>query len=37
WKGFRECHIQPYWLLIYRVEENELQLARTGSHADLFK
>ena len=37
WKGFRECHIQPDWLLIYRVEENELQLARTGSHADLFK
>lgn len=37
WKGFRECHIQPNWLLIYRVEENELQLARTGSHADLFK
>lgn len=36
WRGFRECHIQPDWLLIYRVEENELQLARTGSHADLF-
>lgn len=37
WKGFRECHIQPDWLLIYRVEDNELQLARTGSQADLFK
>ena len=36
WRGFRECHIQPDWLLIYRVEDNELQLARTGSHADLF-
>jgi mRNA interferase YafQ len=36
WKEFRECHIQPNWLLIYRVEGDELQLARTGSHAELF-
>lgn len=36
WKGFRECHIQPDWLLIYRIEGNELQLVRTGTHADLF-
>lgn len=36
WKGFRECHIQPDWLLIYRIENDELQLARTGSHAALF-
>jgi len=36
WKGFRECHIQPDWLLIYRVEDEELQLTRTGSHAELF-
>ncbi len=36
WKGFRECHIQPDWLLIYRIEGDELQLARTGSHAQLF-
>lgn len=36
WKGFRECHIQPDWLLIYRVEGDELQLVRTGTHADLF-
>ncbi len=36
WKGFRECHIQPNWLLIYRIESDELQLARTGSHAELF-
>jgi mRNA interferase YafQ len=36
WRGFRECHIQPDWLLIYRIEGNELQLARTGSHAELF-
>ncbi|MFO7682193.1 MAG: type II toxin-antitoxin system YafQ family toxin [Chloroflexota bacterium] len=36
WRGFHECHLQPDWLLIYRVEEDELQLARTGSHAELF-
>ncbi len=36
WHGFRECHLQPDWLLIYRVEGDELQLARTGSHAELF-
>lgn len=36
WKGYRECHIKPDWLLIYRIEDDELQLVRTGSHADLF-
>jgi len=35
-KEYRECHIQPDWLLIYRIEGNELQLIETGSHADLF-
>lgn len=34
--GFRECHIAPNWLLIYRIEGNELLLYRTGTHADLF-
>lgn len=36
--GFRECHIQPDWLLVYRIDETEviLFLSRTGSHADLF-
>jgi mRNA interferase YafQ len=37
WKGFRDLHIEPDWLLIYRVHDRELQLARTGSHADLFR
>jgi mRNA interferase YafQ len=37
WKGFRECHIQPDWLLIYRIDGKELLLARTGSHAELFE
>lgn len=36
WAGFRDAHIEPDWLLIYRVEGDELQLARTGTHADLF-
>lgn len=36
WHGYRDCHIQPDWLLLYRVVDDELQLARTGSHADLF-
>lgn len=37
WSDFRECHIKPDLLLIYRVIESELQLARLGSHAELFK
>ncbi len=36
WKGYRECHIQPDWLLIYRITHDELQLVRTGSHTELF-
>lgn len=37
WKGYRDVHIEPDWLLLYRVVGNELHLARTGSHADLFQ
>jgi mRNA interferase YafQ len=33
----RECHIQPDFLLIYRLTDNELQLVRAGTHSDLFK
>ena len=38
WIGHRECHIQPDWLLIYRIENDilVLTLARTGTHSDLF-
>lgn len=38
WGGFRECHIAPNWLLIYRINDNELELCltRTGTHSDLF-
>lgn len=37
WKGYRDAHIEPDWLLLYRVEGEELLLARTGTHADLFQ
>lgn len=37
WKGCRECHICPDWLLIYQTTETELVLIATGSHDDLFK
>ena len=36
YKDCRECHVEPDWLLIYRIEANVLQLIRTGSHSDLF-
>jgi len=36
WTGFRDLHIEPDWLLLYAVEGDELRLARTGSHSDLF-
>ena len=37
WGGYREAHLEPNWLLVYRVEGDELRLARTGSHSDLFR
>jgi len=37
WKNHRECHIGPNWLLIYYVTDNELRLARLGSHSELFR
>ena len=38
WSGFRECHIMPDWLLIYKIENDILilTLASTGTHSDLF-
>ena len=36
WRGFRDLHIDPDGLVLYRIEDNELQLARPGTHADLF-
>ena len=36
--GYRECHIRPNWLLIYKIDEKVLTLVliRTGTHSDLF-
>ena len=36
WKDYRECHIKPDWLLIYKKYDNVLLLARTGSHSEIF-
>lgn len=38
YRGFRECHISPDWLLIYAVDKDKLVLivSRTGTHSDLF-
>jgi mRNA interferase YafQ len=36
WNKHRECHITPDWLLIYRVEGDDLILERIGSHSELF-
>jgi mRNA interferase YafQ len=40
WDGYRECHITPDWLLIYKIIKDDriqlLRLSRTGSHSDLF-
>lgn len=37
WSGYRECHIKPDLLLIYKKsDENTLRLARLGSHSELF-
>ncbi len=38
WKGHRECHVAPDWLLIYKLEQDVLvlTLTRTGSHSALF-
>ena len=38
WKNFRECHIQPDWLLVYQIIKDTLvlTLSRTGTHSDIF-
>ena len=36
WHGFRDCHIKSNLVLIYRIHETYLQLARIGSHNDVF-
>ncbi len=36
-RDYREAHIEPDWLVIYRIKGDELHLVRTGTHSDLFK
>ncbi|MGO9208974.1 MAG: type II toxin-antitoxin system YafQ family toxin [Terriglobales bacterium] len=36
WKHYRDCHIESDWLLIYKIEGDDLCLVRTGTHSDLF-
>ncbi len=37
WKNCRDCHIEPYWILIYSTDSQSLRLERTGLHSDLNK
>jgi mRNA interferase YafQ len=37
WKSSRDCHIQPDWVLIYRLTDDALILEATGSHSDIFR
>lgn len=36
WLNRRDCHVEPDWILIYRITPEELRLERTGTHSDLF-
>ena len=36
WKGYVDAHIENDWILIYKIEDNNLLFARTGTHSDLF-
>jgi len=36
-KGYRDCHIEPDWLLIYKRSPKAITLERTGSHSELFR
>ncbi|MGD0520950.1 MAG: type II toxin-antitoxin system YafQ family toxin [Terracidiphilus sp.] len=36
WEHHRDCHIEPDWLLLYKIDGDDLYLVRTGSHSDLF-
>lgn len=36
WRGYRDAHMEGDWILIYRVDGEDLRLARTGTHQDIF-
>ena len=35
--GYRECHVEPDWLLIYKLDGDNIFFGRTGTHSDLFE
>ena len=37
YRDYRECHIEPDWLLIYKIQNDNIYFVRTGTHSDLFK
>lgn len=37
WNHHRDSHIEPDWLLIYKIQGDDLYLIRTGTHADIFR
>jgi mRNA interferase YafQ len=37
YRGRRECHIEPDWLLVYKLTDDSIIIERTGSHSDLFE
>jgi mRNA interferase YafQ len=36
WRHHRNCHIEPDWLLLYKIDRDDLYLVRCGTHSDLF-
>lgn len=34
--GYRECHVESDWILVYRYVDGSLELSRTGTHSDIF-
>jgi len=36
WRHHRDCHLEPDWLLIYKIDREDAYLVRTGRHSDLF-
>jgi mRNA interferase YafQ len=37
WRGYRDCHVKPDLVLIYKAGEDHLRLARIGTHSELFR
>ena len=37
WRGWRDLHVEPDWILIYRIKEDRLELAAMGTHSDIFE